>query len=186
MKMKKCLVVVLTFVMLLSLTACGGSGKSNDGGSVPSVVGDWGASVDFGTLLKESLGDEFEDLELAEGEQMLNIDMSFHEDGTYAISIDPEQMKSIMREVAKPLVAIMLEGMESAGDFIDIEGIVDQVVSAMEDKFDENELNVEGTYKQNGSVLTLDGTIAAKGLTYTGDQLIVNGDELGELVFTRK
>ena len=177
--MKKVLAVLLSLVMVLAFTSCGGGSKA--GGS---IVGSWTGSIDFGKIIESEMGEFAGAMDFEEGKYMLGMNLEFTEDGKYTAAIGTEEVKAVIRELAEPLVNMYLgelAGMEG----VDTDGFTEQIMGALEEQLNESELTSEGNYQLDGDKVILDGNWDDAALTFDGDKIVADIDDLGTIEFTR-
>ena len=213
MKVKKILAVLLAVTVMLAFTACGSSSEGSSsaasagssaasasaaesaasaasaasaGATDQSVAGDWTTQIDIGKLVAKSLGATMENAGLEEGKYMVDVDLSFTEDGKYSLTMDTEKVKATIRELAGPLIKTIIGDMPNTPAMLDTTAMVDNLVQEFSAGFEEGSFNAEGTYELDGDKLIMDGEWQNTSLVFKGDSIDVEGAGLENYSFVRK
>lgn len=107
-KTGKILAVLLVFIMVLSMSACGGSDSGKD------LVGTWSLDYDMGDMLKDEMGSDYDEFESS---LVMSIRFDFNEDGTFTMYGEKESFTTNFDKWVDEFVAFSVDMMyEMFGD----------------------------------------------------------------------
>lgn len=155
--MKKILSAALcAALMLVLLTGC-----SSD---ADKLVGSWSAEIDMTELVNEELSGVETSEEDVFSDFKLTLNMTFNEDGTYKMEVDPEKLDETIEIVKADMEALMIEYYE---ELIAAEGInmtVDEMLTLAGTDMDTllGEVGIEEAFQEIAEQIVAEGNYDAK------------------------
>lgn len=133
----KCIIILLVMLLNVSLFSCG---DSNRNGHVPFselLIGEWHGQLDVAKILYDELGDEL-GIDLYPEPEYCDTSITFSEDGSCVMYIDPEGCASAVGKCAEPYV--------SAFFGIDTSFLVDVIMQCSIKGMSSDSYRSDGTY----------------------------------------
>lgn len=167
--MKKTVAIILCISMLCATMAMlSGCGKEES-----KFIGSWKADINMAAALNEGFAEAPEMAEYLKVDKfMVVMNFTFNEDGTYSCSMDKDSLMTALEGLKDPLAEGMTayfkamfdsEGLDTSVDEslgslgIDMDSMMDQVLSSVDLDSMEDEMKTEGKYKvKDGKLFTTD------------------------------